>query len=128
MFIGEHAKSEMDRTTVCPTLIRTFYQQSEHHTLADFMKELPSPEIYVYTWRDATLQELAHTILRSLKLPNVQLMSFNMVVPNLTVGGWTLEDLGRVDLSARQAAESRTLEDLGFRPGYLVDVAYTNAL
>jgi hypothetical protein len=117
----------VNRIETCPTLIRTFYQRNEHHTIADFVKSLPSPELYIYTWRDATLRELAYTIVRSAKLSDVQFVSFNMVFPDLALGGWGLRALATVDLKTAGPPDAATLESYGFQPGYYFDVAYTTA-
>jgi hypothetical protein len=115
----------VNRFETCPTLIRTFYQRNEHHSITDFVKTLPSPELYLYTWRDATLRELAHAIVRSAKLPDVQNVSFNMIFPEVKLGGWSVSQLGVVDLRATMGEEKATLESYGFLPGYFLDVAYT---
>jgi hypothetical protein len=113
----------VDRISICPTLIRTFYQKGEHHTIADFVKELPSPELYLYTWRDATLRELSYTIVRSAKLGDVQSMSFAMVAPDLKLGGWTIQPLGIVDMKNTEVPDARTIDSYGFQPGFFFDVA-----
>lgn len=33
-----------------------------HHTIAEFAKELPTNELMMYTWEDATLRELTDLI------------------------------------------------------------------
>lgn len=113
------------RTEVCPTLVRTFYQKDAHHTAADYAHEFPSPEVYVYTWIDATLRELAYTIIRSAKLSDVTELSFTLVSPNMQEGGWTLRELGKVDLTDADSIETITLEGYDFKPGYMLDVSYS---
>jgi hypothetical protein len=113
------------RTEVCPTLIRTFYQKDAHHTAADYAREFPSPEVYVYSWIDATLRELAYTIIRSAKLSNVTELSFILVSPNMQEGGWTLSELGIVDLRDPDSIETVTLEGYDFKPGCMLDVSYS---
>lgn len=116
----------VNRVEVCPTLIRTFYQKDAHHTAADFGKDFPTPEIYVYSWIDATLRELSYTIIRSAKLNDVKSLSFMLVIPNLNAGGWILKPLGEVDLTEIDMIETTTLEGYEYRPGYMLDVSYTN--
>ena len=116
--------SIINRVETCPTLIRTFFQKDAHHDISDYTKEFPSPEVYVYTWIDATLRELSYTIIRSAKLTDVQELSFKMVEPNMKEGGWTMRDLGVVDLTDLEKVETVTLEGYDFRPGFMLDVAY----
>ena len=113
----------VSRVETCPTLIRTFYQKDEHHKMSEFVPSLPSPELYVYTWCDATLRELAHTIIRSVKLADVKTMSFAMVMPDFELGGWKTEKLAEIELQDGKR-DKRTLETFGFKPGYFMDVAY----
>jgi hypothetical protein len=47
-------------------------ESKNHHTIADFLKSWQSPELYLSTWLDATLVQLAETIVRSAKLTDVQ--------------------------------------------------------
>ena len=115
----------INRTETCPTLIRTFYQKNSHHPIADYVKEFPSPEIYLYTWPDATLRELAHTLVRSAKLGDVKTMSFHMVLPDLENGGWLIKPLEEIDLTDTSKVISTPLEAYGFLPGYMFDIAYT---
>jgi hypothetical protein len=118
----------VNRLETCPTLIRTFCQRNDHHAVADYVKSLPSPELYLYTWRDATLREVAYTIVRSAKLTDVQCVSFNMVLPDLKFGGWIMRPLDQVDLKNSADTDTATLESFGFQPGYFFDVAYTTAV
>lgn len=117
----------VNRVEVCPTLVRTFYQKSVHHTLANFLREFPSPEVYIYTWKDATLLELSYAIMRAAKLNDVQKISFNMLIPNLAEGGWIIKQLDEVDLKESDDVKTDTLATYGFEPGYMLDVAYTVA-
>jgi hypothetical protein len=114
----------VDRIQTCPTLVRTFYQKGEHHSISEYVKELPTPELYLYTWRDATLRELSYVIARSGKLSDLQMMSFAMVVPDLKLGGWTIEPMGEVDMKNTETPDTKTLEAYGFQAGYFLDIAY----
>ena len=116
--------SLVNRLSVCPTLIRTFFQKDEHHTIANFMKEFPTPEIYVYTWKDATLREISYSIIRSAKLDHVKTMSFIMIYPNMEDGGWGMKPLAIVDLTSTEIS-TNTLESYGYMPGFMLDVLYT---
>ena len=119
----------INRVETCPTLIRVFYQRSAHHSITDFMKSFPSPEIYVYTWEDATLKEISYTISKSIanKDEIIQAMSIKMLEPNLNDGGWIIKPLGVVDLVENKTFQTGTLKQMGWKPGFLFDVAYTLA-
>lgn len=93
--------------------------------MTDYINEFPSPEIYLYTWKDATLKELAYTIIRSAKLGDVKTISFHMVLPDFENGGWIMKPLDDIELNDREKVYDSTLESYGFQPGYMLDVAYT---
>ena len=114
----------VNRLEICPTLIRAFYKKDIHHSASDYVTEFPSPEIYVYTWKDATLREISYTIIRTTKLNEIKSLSFQFVCPNFNEGGWDMKDLGIIDLSD-DFKINKTLEDYGFIPGFMLDVAYT---
>lgn len=115
----------VNRIETCPTLIRTFYQKNSHHTVVDFLQGFPSPEVYLYTWKDATLRELAYTLIRSAKLGDVKTISFIMVFPDLNTGGWITKHLENIDLYDKNKISNSTLEGYGFQPGFMFDVSYT---
>lgn len=117
----------VNRLETCPSLIRVFYQKSAHHTIADFVKSFPSPEIYLYTWADATLKELAYTIAKSIAGSNetIQKLSVKMLEPDLNEGGWIVRALGVVDFVENETSQTQTLQQMGWKPGFLFDVAYT---
>lgn len=116
--------SEVNRLETPPTLIRTFYQKGEHHSITDYIKSLPPQEIYLYSWPDATLTELSHTIIRSAKLSGVHIMSFTMVAPDTELGGWKMVPLADINVDSKDPDQA-TLNDHGFIPGAYLDVAYT---
>lgn len=114
----------VDRINTTPTLIRTFYQRDVHHTELEFTRDLPSQEVYIYTWKDATLREISTAFLKSSKLNFVKSLDFCLLIPNLEKGFWDIEHIGKFDLT-EDKDELYTLESYGYKPGYMMDVAYT---
>merc|ERR1719296_756246 len=58
------AVRKIDRQKACPMLVRVFTKLGEHHKPEDYAvrgKE-PKEELQIYTWKDASLKELADLI------------------------------------------------------------------
>lgn len=54
--------SEIDRTKVCPLLLRCFWKLHRHHQLNEYRNAsndiLPAQEVQIHTWQDASLREI----------------------------------------------------------------------
>lgn len=54
--------SEIDRTKVCPLLLRCFWKLNRHHALSEYRNAsndiLPAQEVQIHTWKDASLREI----------------------------------------------------------------------
>ncbi len=49
----------VDRTKVCPCLLRCFYKVNGAYLDQDYSQnQVPKQETIIYTWRDATLKEI----------------------------------------------------------------------
>eukprot|EP00695_Tsukubamonas_globosa_P000620 TRINITY_DN1527_c0_g1_i1.p1 TRINITY_DN1527_c0_g1~~TRINITY_DN1527_c0_g1_i1.p1 ORF type:complete len:125 (+),score=34.22 TRINITY_DN1527_c0_g1_i1:55-375(+) len=57
-------KPKIDRQKTCPLLLRVFFQVGAHHRETDFAEKgrEPTDEMQIYTWKDATLREIATLI------------------------------------------------------------------
>lgn len=115
----------IDRTKTCPFLVRIFFQRDGHHTQEEFEKEFPSPELNLYTWMDASLSEISSIVVRTAKLGAVSSLSFATVSPNMIEGGWDIKPIKTFDMNDREE-EPIVLQDIGFMPGYMIDVAYAS--
>lgn len=122
------AKKTLDRQKVCPMYVRLFCRMHGHHSPSDFSaRHQPTDdELTVYTWRDATLSELADLI----KEVNVECrrrdaaFDFQLVYADLR-GKFMFKPMGRVMNARPSRGDSRTLEDIRFMQGDFIDVAIT---
>jgi histone deacetylase complex subunit SAP18 len=59
-------KMEIDRSKVCPLLLRCFWRMNRGNPLSDYRQTtkgiFPNQEVQIYTWQDATLKEICELI------------------------------------------------------------------
>lgn len=118
----------LDRQKVCPMYVRLFCRLHGHHAPAEFGRDRApaADELTIYTWRDATLAELADLI----KEVNVECrrrdaaFDFQLVYADLR-GRYCFKPMGKVFNGRRGKEENRTLEEVRFLQGDFVDVAIT---
>ncbi|KAI9010330.1 Sin3 associated polypeptide p18-domain-containing protein [Phycomyces nitens] len=117
----------IDREKECPFLLRVFTKQGAHHRLNEFTVEnTPSAdELQLYTWRNATLDELAQLIQQV--IPEAQhhdaRISFRLVYLDSARATFLYRDLGRILTSKPSPDQTKTLEDCNFFIGDYLDVA-----
>jgi len=117
---------QIDREKVCPLLLRCFISREGHHTQEDFKdnNDLPSDEIKIYTWKNATLRELTDLVKASksaARAPRARL-SFAFVYPDRQ-GKNIVRQVGSTLAHAKSADDSKTLAQLNFDTGDYLDVA-----
>lgn len=65
--------TEIDRSELCPFLLRLLWKENESHELEELSEE-PDPEreheIHLYTWLNASLREILNSVKTSLPMAN----------------------------------------------------------
>ncbi|KAG9291570.1 hypothetical protein G9A89_021989 [Geosiphon pyriformis] len=121
------AKIVVDREKTCPFLLRIFCQEGSHHGLDKYtIDEQPTNhEVQIYTWKDATLKEIANLI-KQIK-PDAQRLnariSFKLVYQDQLRNCYMFKDLGMVMNSRNTVEEDNNLDDARFVIGDFLDVA-----
>mmetsp|Transcript_20323 Transcript_20323/g.59370 ORF Transcript_20323/g.59370 Transcript_20323/m.59370 type:complete len:295 (-) Transcript_20323:61-945(-) len=124
----------VDRDKVCPLLLRCFWSLDGHRRDGAYSKadldELPSNEVQIHTWPDATLREIVD-LLKNVNNPGgmaarrrVAKLSFAFVYPDRN-GRFNVRQVGRVFSvpGDRKDDGDRTLASLRFQTGDFLDVA-----
>jgi len=119
----------LDREKVCPLLLRVFYKLGGHHRSEDFNRRgrEPEEEVQIYTWRDATLRELADLLkeVHQAARQKTSVLVFAFVYPD-KIGKMVLKEVGTVHAFPRKGQEKdeeKTLDELHFETGDFLDVA-----
>jgi len=125
-FIAERVNQELkvDREKTCPLLLRVFIKVGDHHKADDYNGILPSPELQIYTWKNATLKELTDLIKGVTPLarrPNARL-SFAFVYPDKS-GKNVVRQVSQIFVNHRTKNDRQTLASLHFETGDFLDVA-----
>ncbi|CAJ0645483.1 4226_t:CDS:2 [Entrophospora sp. SA101] len=120
-------KLAIDREKTAPFLLRIFCKPSYHHRIDDYTPEhLPiDDEVQIYTWKDATLKEIANLIKevnKDAKRPKARL-SFKLVYIDNLRGRYIFKELGVVSNSASSIDDDKNLDDARFVIGDFLDVA-----
>jgi histone deacetylase complex subunit SAP18 len=107
--------------------LRVFYNvQGRHIHASDYSRGvLPPDELHIHTWMDATLKELS-TLIREM-LPEARRpgtrMDFEILFPEQFVRGYRSRHMGALFIGQKSNEELKTLEEMRFQVGDLVDVA-----
>ncbi|XP_028412676.1 histone deacetylase complex subunit SAP18-like [Dendronephthya gigantea] len=115
----------VDREKTCPLLLRVFWTDGRHHRPEEFFRTVPSNELQIYTWKDATLKELM-TLIKEVN-PDARkkgtTFDFATVFPNPRQPGFLLKELGTTTAGKKSPADTITLESKKFQIGDYIDVA-----
>jgi histone deacetylase complex subunit SAP18 len=120
---------DLDRTKTCPFLLRVFWKLGGHHPLDLFDKVSTIPQddqVQIYTWKDATLRELTELIQQV--VPEAcegdhTILEFNAIYVSFKMGKANTRTLGKVLNKKKTEDDNKTLQDLHFETGDLIDVA-----
>nr|CAG4641332.1 EOG090X0HU3 [Eulimnadia texana] len=120
------ALKPVDREKTCPYLLRVFCSYGRHNPIGEYRRgNVPSNELQIYTWMDATLQELSSLI----KEVNVDArkrgtrFEFTQVFPDQRGPGYRSRELGSVVNGEKGPDDTKTLRELRFTIGDFLDIA-----
>lgn len=124
----------VDRARTCPLLVRVFVKTGRHHAEGDYSAERTPPDgdgFRVYTWRDATLREIAEQVKAQFADARDPLchLEFSLVFPNAS-GVHILKRVGSLRAShggAPSECDQYTLDTIKHQAGDYLDVAILRA-
>ncbi|KAI8082927.1 Sin3 associated polypeptide p18-domain-containing protein [Halteromyces radiatus] len=117
----------IDREKVCPFLLKVYSKIGSHHKPYDYQitRQPVEDEIQLYTWKDATLGELA--LLLQEVVPEARhvdaRIAFRLVYLDVRTGRYEHTDIGRVVNAEETPDQMKTLDDCKFLIGDFLDVA-----
>ncbi|XP_074662340.1 histone deacetylase complex subunit SAP18-like [Tubulanus polymorphus] len=118
----------VDREKTCPLLLRVFCNTGHHNDLREYRKgNTPKNELQIYTWKDATLKELA-SLVKEVN-PDARkkgtCFDFGIVFADSRQPLFRLRDIGRVFSGRRTADDNASLASRRFLIGDYIDIAIT---
>ena len=130
-FFGYMMMKSVDREKTCPLLLRMFCRLNGHHHMDEYTgRKTPdtADELIVYTWRDASLKELAGLIKEvygDSRKGGVR-FTFRHVYPDGHYR-WVFKDIGCFVNGRSGRDDLKTMQDFRFVTGDYLDVAIYTA-
>lgn len=106
--------------------MRVFCSTGRHHATSDYQHgNVPSNELQIYTWQDATLQELT-TLVRDVN-PETRRKGtyFDFALVQPTNAGYRMREIGVTCSGQRNADDTLTLFQAKFNIGDYMDINIT---
>ncbi|BES99843.1 unnamed protein product [Nesidiocoris tenuis] len=125
--VEEHDKP-VDREKTCPLLLRLFVCTGRHNSPNDFRgASLPSNELQIYTWMDATLREITGLIKEVNEDARARgtMFDFSHVYPMPNGPGFRMKTVGTTISGQNSPDDNRTLSAVRFNIGDYIDVSIT---
>lgn len=129
IIIEEKKEDAVDRQKICPFLLRVFVSTTgHHHKIIDYNKgNVPQNELQIYTWKDATLNELALLV----KEVNPEArrkgtkFSFALVYPDIRAPLYRMREIGTTTTGQKGQDDLKTLLQARLSIGDYMDIAIT---
>ncbi|KAF7495483.1 Histone deacetylase complex subunit SAP18 [Sarcoptes scabiei] len=121
------ADENVDREKKCPLLLRVFLNTNgRHYHVSEYGRgNLPSKEVQIYTWMDATLKELAGLIKEvntEARRPGTR-FNFALVFPDIRNPTYRMREIGSTINGRKDSDDSKTLAQSRFQIGDFLSVA-----
>ncbi|XP_028319065.1 histone deacetylase complex subunit SAP18 [Gouania willdenowi] len=127
--IKKEPEKPIDREKTCPLLLRVFTTNNgRHHRVDEFNRgNVPSSELQIYTWMDATLKELTGLVKEV--YPDARkkgtMFNFAIVFPDNRSKMYRLKDIGSTVSGRKGTDDAMTLQSQRFQIGDYLDIAIT---
>ncbi|XP_043430900.1 histone deacetylase complex subunit SAP18 isoform X1 [Prionailurus bengalensis] len=113
----------------CPLLLRVFTTNNgRHHRMDEFSRgNVPSSELQIYTWMDATLKELTSLVKEVYPEARKKGTHFNfaIVFTDPKRPGYRVKEIGSTVSGRKGTDDSMTLQSQKFQIGDYLDIAIT---
>ncbi|KAJ8683892.1 hypothetical protein QAD02_019684 [Eretmocerus hayati] len=118
----------VDREKTCPLLLRVFCNTGRHHNIGDYTRgNVPSNELQIYTWMDATLREI--TALVKEVNPDARskgtYFEFSLVSPDMRTPSYRMREIGVTCSGQKGADDNKSLAQARFVIGDYMDISIT---
>ncbi|KAF3825014.1 histone deacetylase complex subunit SAP18-like [Mirounga leonina] len=119
----------IDREKTCPLLLRVFTTNKGcHHRMDAFsLRNVPSSELQIYSWKDATLKELTSLVKEVYPEARKKGTHFNfaIVFTDPKRPGYGVTEIGSTMSGRKGTDDSMTLQSQKFQIGDYRDIAVT---
>uniref|UniRef100_A0A069DNF4 18 kDa Sin3-associated polypeptide n=1 Tax=Panstrongylus megistus TaxID=65343 RepID=A0A069DNF4_9HEMI len=118
----------VDREKTCPLLLRVFCCTGRHNNPQEYRGgNVPSNELQIYTWLDATLKEITGLVKEVNEDARARgtMFDFSLVYPHQQTSGYRFRHIGTTYAGQNSADDNRTLSSIRFNIGEFIDVCIT---
>ncbi|RNA05757.1 histone deacetylase complex subunit SAP18 [Brachionus plicatilis] len=124
--VQKESELQIDREKTCPLLLRVFCNTTGRHNRPnDYVRQVPSNELQIHTWLDATLKEITRLITDV--YPNTKTkgttFNFSVVWPNQRGPGFRMKEIGSTTIGTKGPDDNATLQSKKFVIGDYLDVS-----
>ncbi|MEE6472688.1 hypothetical protein FKM82_009694 [Ascaphus truei] len=127
--IKKEPEKPIDREKTCPLLLRVFTTNNgRHHRMDEFSRgNVPSSELQIYTWMDATLKELTSLVKEVYPEARKKGTHFNfaIVYPDPKRPNYRVKEIGSTVSGRKGTEDPMTLQSQKFQIGDYLDIAIT---
>nr|XP_048291378.1 histone deacetylase complex subunit SAP18-like [Myodes glareolus] len=123
--IKKEPEKPMDHEKTCPLLLLSQVfatNKGHHHQMDEFSRRnVPSSELQIYTWMDATLKELTSLVKEVYPEARKKGTHFNfaIVFMDLKRPGYRVKEIGSTMSGRKGTDDSRTLQSQKFQTGII---------
>ncbi|CAM1291974.1 SAP18 (predicted) [Pycnogonum litorale] len=123
--VEEKTESPIDREKTCPLLLRVFCATGRHNSAADYNRgNVPTNELQIYTWMDATLRELT-SLVKEVN-PDTRkkgtYFDFALVQPDPRGHSFIMRNVGTTCSGQRGPDDNKSLSVCRFEIGDYLDI------
>jgi histone deacetylase complex subunit SAP18 len=123
--VQDKQEKVIDREKTCPLLLRVFLSKGRPHQLSEYGRgNLPPNELQIYTWQDATLEELSGLVKEV--NPDARkkgtTFEFRLVYPDVRGPAFRFRDIGSTTTGIKGPDDAKTLASVRFVIGDYLDV------
>lgn len=118
-------EKQIDREKTCPLLLRVFVSKGRPHQISEYSRgNVPPNELQIYTWLDATLDEMSSLV----KEVNPETkkkgttFDFRLVYPDPRAPGYRFREIGSTTAGVKGPDDNKTLQLLRFQIGDYLDI------
>lgn len=115
----------VDREKICPLLLRVFVSTKRPHKVSEYSRgNTPPNELQIYTWMDASLEELANLVkeINSEARKKGTQFVFRLVYPDPRSPTFRFREIGSYVSGTKGPDDRKTLASVRFQIGDFVDI------
>lgn len=121
----DDSSTAVDREKICPLLLKVFVSTKRPHKISEYSRgNTPPNELQIYTWMDASLEELSGLVKEvnaEARKKGTQFV-FRLVYPDPRAPNFRFREIGSVTSGTKGPDDAKTLSSVRFQIGDYLDI------